>query len=202
MGWTISKENFLKNLTVLNELKLRGSWGQTGNQEVPNKITKASYLLSQSAGYYLYDNLNLINGVTVVRTAYPDLKWETVEQSNIGLDFSLLKNKLYGTLEYYNKSTKDAILNIPSPALSPTTMIWRNSEGTIVNKGIEFSLGYEVIKNENFTWNFDVNGATVNNKIKGLPVSEIYSGKFPVRDFQELLPIFIKTVMKQVLFIC
>lgn len=177
VGWTISKENFLKNLTVLNELKLRGSWGQTGNQEVPNKITKASYLLSQSAGYYLYDNLNLINGVTVVRTAYPDLKWETVEQSNIGLDFSLLKNKLYGTLEYYNKSTKDAILNIPSPALSPTTMIWRNSEGTIVNKGIEFSLGYEVIKNENFTWNFDVNGATVNNKIKGLPVSEIYSGE-------------------------
>jgi len=175
-GWTISNENFLKGNSVINELKLRASWGQTGNQEVQNKITKQSYLLSQSAGYYLYDNLNLINGVTVVRTAFPDLKWETVEQSNIGLDFSLWKNKLYGSLEYYNKSTKNAILRIPSPALSPTPYIWRNSDGTIKNKGFEFTIGSEIIKNENFTWNLDVNGATVNNKIEGLPVSEIYSG--------------------------
>ena len=176
VGWTISKENFMKDSQIINELKLRGSWGQTGNQEVPNKITKASYSLAQPAGYYLYDNLNLINGVLINRTEFPDLKWETVEQSNIGLDFSLWKNKVYGSLEYYNKSTKDAILNISSPVLSPTPMIWRNSNGTIVNKGIEFSLGSEIIRNENFTWNLDVNGATVNNKIKDLPVSEIYSG--------------------------
>jgi len=176
VGWTISKENFLKDSQIINELKLRGSWGQTGNQEVPNKITKASYSLAQPAGYYLYDNLNLINGVLINRTEFPDLKWETVEQSNIGLDFSLWKNKVYGSVEYYNKSTKDAILNISSPVLSPTPMIWRNSNGTIVNKGIEFSLGSEIIRNENFTWNLDVNGATVNNKIKDLPVSEIYSG--------------------------
>ncbi|WEK70431.1 MAG: SusC/RagA family TonB-linked outer membrane protein [Candidatus Chryseobacterium colombiense] len=176
VGWTISNENFLKGNSIINELKLRASWGQTGNQEVQNKITKQSYLLSQSAGYYLYDNLNLINGVTVVRTPFPDLKWETVEQTNIGLDFSLWKNKVYGSLEYYNKSTKDAILRISSPALSPTPMIWRNSDGTIINKGFEFSIGSEIIKNENFTWNLDVNGATVHNEVKGLPVSEIYSG--------------------------
>ncbi|MCJ8152950.1 SusC/RagA family TonB-linked outer membrane protein [Chryseobacterium sp. SSA4.19] len=175
-GWTISNENFLKGSSIINELKLRASWGQTGNQEVPNKITKASYSLAPSAGYYLYDNLNLINGVLINRTEFPDLKWETVEQTNIGLDFSLWKNKLYGSLEYYNKSTKDAILYIPSPVLSPTTYIWRNSNGTIVNKGFEFSLGSEIIKNENFTWNLDVNGATVNNKVKELTVTEIYSG--------------------------
>lgn len=175
VGWTISRENFLKDNKIINELKLRASWGQTGNQEVPNKITKASYILSPSSGYYLYDNLNLINGVNIIRTPFPDLKWETVEQTNIGLDFSLWKNKLYGSLEYYNKSTKDAILFIPSPALSPTPYIWKNSDGTIVNKGIEFSLGSEIIRNENFTWNLDVNGATVNNKIKGLP-TVIYSG--------------------------
>lgn len=177
LGWTISNENFLKGNSIINELKLRGSWGQTGNQEVPNKITKASYSLAASAGYYFYDNLNLINGVLINRTEFPDLKWETVEQSNIGLDFSLWKNKVYGSLEYYNKSTKDAILYIPSPALSPTPNIWRNSDGTIVNKGIEFSLGTEIIKNENFTWNLDVNGATVNNKVKELSVTEIYSGE-------------------------
>ncbi|KAA2221636.1 SusC/RagA family TonB-linked outer membrane protein [Chryseobacterium sediminis] len=176
-GWTISKENFLKDVSFINELKLRGSWGETGNQEVLNKITKASYLLSQSAGYYLYDNLNLINGVQVVRTPNPNLKWEVVAQTNVGLDFSLFRNKLYGSLEYYNKTTKNPILFIPSTPLSPTDFVWLNADGKIVNKGFEFSLGSEIIKNENFTWNLDINGATVNNVVKDLPVSGINSGE-------------------------
>ena len=177
VGWTVSNENFLKDSGIINELKLRGSWGQTGNQEVPNKITQASSSLTQAAGYYLYDNLNLINGVSISRTVNPDLKWEVVEQTNIGTDFSLWKNKLYGSLEYYHKTTKDPILNIPSSPLSPTNNVWRNVDAQIVNKGFEFSLGSEIIKNENFTWNFDVNGATVNNVVKDLPVSAVYSGE-------------------------
>ncbi|WP_267403797.1 MULTISPECIES: SusC/RagA family TonB-linked outer membrane protein [unclassified Chryseobacterium] len=177
VGWTMSNENFLKDSRIINELKLRGSWGQTGNQEVPNKITQASSSLAQSAGYYLYDNLDLVNGVVINRTVNPDLKWEVVEQTNIGADFSLWRNRLYGSLEYYNKVTRDPILNIPSSPLSPTSTVWRNVDAQIVNKGFEFSIGSEIIKNENFTWNFDVNGATVNNVIKGLPVSAIYSGE-------------------------
>jgi len=177
VGWTISNENFLQDSQFVNELKLRGSWGQTGNQEVPNKITQASSSLAQSAGYYLYDNLDLVNGVVINRTVNPDLKWEVVEQTNIGADFSLWRNRLYGSLEYYNKVTRDPILNIPSSPLSPTSTVWRNVDAQIVNKGFEFSIGSEIIKNENFTWNFDVNGATVNNVIKGLPVSAIYSGE-------------------------
>ncbi|SMP05680.1 SusC/RagA family TonB-linked outer membrane protein [Chryseobacterium profundimaris] len=177
VGWTVSNENFLKDSQIINELKLRGSWGQTGNQEVPNKITQASSSLTQGSGYYLYSNLNLINGVSINRTVNPDLKWEVVEQSNIGADFSLWKNKLYGSLEYYHKTTKDPILNIPSSPLSPTSTVWRNVDAKIVNKGFEFSLGSEVIRNENFTWNVDVNGATVNNEVRDLPVSAIYSGE-------------------------
>ncbi|MBO9692409.1 TonB-dependent receptor [Chryseobacterium sp.] len=177
VGWTISNENFLKDSQIINELKLRGSWGQTGNQEVPNKITQASSSLSPAGGYYLYDNLNLINGVVINRTPNPDLKWEVVEQTNIGADFSLWRNKLYGSLEYYNKTTKDPILNIPSRPLSPTSTVWKNVDAKIVNKGFEFSLGSEIIKTENFTWNVDVNGATVNNVVKDLPVSAIYSGE-------------------------
>ena len=177
VGWTVSKENFLKDISWINELKIRGSWGETGNQEVLNKITKASYLLSQSAGYYLYDNLNLINGVQVVRTPNPNLKWEVVAQTNIGLDFSLFSNKVYGSLEYYNKTTKNPILFIPSTPLSPTDFVWLNADGKIRNKGIEFSLGTEIIKNGNFTWNLDINGATVHNVVKDLPVSGINSGE-------------------------
>ncbi len=176
LGWNIANESFLKESSALNNLKLRASWGQTGNQEVENKITQASYSLAGADGYYLYDDLNLVNGVSVNRTPNPDLKWEVVTQYNVGLDFNLWNDKLYGTLDYFNKTTTDAILNIPSQALSPTTTIWTNIDGKIINKGIEFMLGSKLVDTKNFTWNIDMNGATLNNKIQDLPVSEILTG--------------------------
>lgn len=162
--------------TTDNELKLRGSWGQTGNQEVQNKITQAAYALSGADGYYLYDDLELVNGISVARTPNPDLKWEVVTQYNIGLDFSFWNDKLYGSVDYYNKTTTDAILNTPAPVLSPTTTVWGNIDGKIVNKGIEFMIGSKIVDTDDFTWSMDVNGATLNNKIEDLPVSEILSG--------------------------
>lgn len=176
LGWNIANENFLKESTAINNLKLRASWGQTGNQEVENKITQASYSLAGADGYYLYNDLNLVNGISVNRTPNPDLKWEVVTQYNLGLDFNLWNDKLYGTLDYFNKTTTDAILNVPSQALSPTTTIWTNIDGEIINKGFEFMLGSKLIDKKDFSWNVDVNGATLNNKIENLPVSEILTG--------------------------
>lgn len=176
LGWNISKEKFLEDVSAVNNLKLRASWGQTGNQEVENKITQASYSLSGADGYYLYNDLNLVNGVSVNRTPNPDLKWEVVTQFNLGLDFSLWNDKLYGTVDYFNKITTDAILNVPSQALSPTNTIWTNIDGEIKNKGIELMLGSKVIDNKDFSWNVDMNGATLRNKIENLPVSEILTG--------------------------
>ena len=176
VGWTLSQENFLKDIDVIQDLKLRASWGQTGNQEVPNKITQASYSLSTGAGYYMYDDLNLINGTTVNRTANPDLRWELVEQYNIGVDFGFWKGKLYGSLDYYNKTTKNPILNIPSGPLSPTTTIWKNVDARIINKGLELMLGSQLIRSKDFSWSVDVNGSTLSNVIEDLPVSELYSG--------------------------
>ncbi len=176
LGWNLSQEDFMKSLSQVESIKLRASWGQTGNQEVQNKITKASYALSTGDGYYLYDDLALVNGVSVTRTPNPDLKWEVVSQYNVGLDFELWKGKLYGTFDYFNKTTTDAILNIPSQVLSPTNTVWVNIDGEIVNKGFEFMLGTKLINTKNFSWSADVNGATLNNKIQNLPVSEILSG--------------------------
>lgn len=174
-GWNLTREKFLENVSAIRSLKLRASWGQTGNQEVPNKITQASYSLSSAAGYYL-DGVNLVNGVTVNRTANPNLKWETVEQYNVGVDFELFRNKLYGSIEYYNKTTKDPILNIPSEPLSPTTTVWKNVSGQIVNKGVEITLGSQIINTKDLGLSVDVNGSTLSNTIKGLPISELYSG--------------------------
>lgn len=176
LGWNIAAEDFLKSIPTINELKLRASWGETGNQEVQNKITQASYSLSGADGYYLYDDLELVNGISVARTPNPDLKWEVVTQYNVGLDFEFLQGKLYGTLDYFNKTTTDAILNIPSQVLSPTNTVWVNVDGKIINKGLEFLLGYRLMDKGNFKWSADVNGATLKNVIKGLPVSEILSG--------------------------
>ncbi|WP_149206848.1 SusC/RagA family TonB-linked outer membrane protein [Flavobacterium johnsoniae] len=176
LGWNISNENFLKDSQTINNLKLRASWGQTGNQEVPNKQTKASYSLAGPDGYYLYDDLNLVNGVSVSRTANPDLKWEVVTQYNLGLDFNLWNDKFYGTVDYFNKTTTDAILYIPSTPLSQTKFIWTNIDGKIVNKGIEIMLGSKIIDKKDFSWNVDVNGSTLNNKIENLPLSEILTG--------------------------
>ena len=174
-GWNLTREKFMENVSLINNLKLRASWGQTGNQEVPNKITQASYTQSASSGYYL-DGTTLVNGVTVNRTANPNLKWELVEQYNIGTDFELLKSKLYGSIEYYNKTTKDPILYIPSEPLSPTSMVWKNVGAQIVNKGVEFTLGSQLINTKDLNWTVDVNGATVKNTIKDLPVSQLFSG--------------------------
>lgn len=176
LGWNIAKEDFLQNSTLVNDLKLRASWGQTGNQEVQNKITKASYALSAPDGYYLNSDLALVNGVSVTRTPNPDLKWEVVSQFNIGVDFELLKGKIYGTIDYFNKTTTDAILYIPSQVLSPTSKVWVNIDGKIVNKGVEVMLGSRLINSKNFSLNVDANAATLDNKIQGLPVSEILSG--------------------------
>jgi len=176
LGWNIANESFLKDTNGLDNLKLRASWGQTGNQEVENKITQASYSLSGADGYYLNNDLTLVNGITVNRTPNPDLKWEVVTQYNVGLDFNLWNDKFYGTVDYFNKTTTDAILNVPSQALSPTTTIWTNIDGKIVNKGVEIMLGSKIVDTKDFSWNIDANGATLNNKIENLPVSEILTG--------------------------
>ncbi|RKD92403.1 SusC/RagA family TonB-linked outer membrane protein [Mangrovibacterium diazotrophicum] len=175
LGWNLSEENFMKNQSVFDNLKMRLSWGQTGNQEVPNKITKASYSLSSGNGYNLVDG-TVTNGITVNRTANPDLHWEVVTQYDFGFDFELLNGKLYGSLDYYNKTTTDAILNITAPVLSPTDDVWKNVDAKIINKGVEFTLGYHIIKHKDLSWSVDINGTTLANKIKDLPVSEMYSG--------------------------
>ncbi len=175
LGWNISKESFMNDVDFVDNLKLRGSWGQTGNQEVPNKITKASYSLSSESGYYINAS-GVTNGISISRTANPDLHWEVVTQYDLGLDFNLVGNLLYGSFDYYNKTTTDAILNIPSPVLSPTGTVWKNVDAKIINKGFEFYLGVNVINTKNWHWNVDFNATTLDNKIEDLPVSEIYSG--------------------------
>lgn len=126
---------------------------------------------------------------------------ETVDRSVFRLKGNENRG-MAGSVEYYNKATKDAILYIPTPPLSSTEMMYRNAEGKIVNKGFEFSIGSEIIRNKDFTWNFDVNGATVKNEVKGLPVSGIYSGEISGPGFSGVTANISETGMKPDLSIC
>ncbi|MFT3739439.1 MAG: SusC/RagA family TonB-linked outer membrane protein [Breznakibacter sp.] len=176
LGWNIHEEAFAEHMGFLSELKLRASWGQTGNQEVPNKVTKATYSISSSNGYYLNGEGSAITeGVTYTRTANPNLKWEVVTQFNLGIDFGMAKNKLYGSVDYFNKTTTDAILLVP--AVQPNfSEVWINMDGEIVNQGVELTVGSAIVNTPNFKWSVDVNGATLHNEVKNLPVTEILSG--------------------------
>ncbi|MDN3587131.1 TonB-dependent receptor [Pedobacter aquatilis] len=154
-GWMISQENFLKDVKWISEFKLRGSWGQAGNQEIPNNTYQT--LVSESGGI-----------VNVVRYGNPDVKWETTTQTNIGIDFGILKNKLSFTADYFNKKTDDILLTVGLPAVS-VGVIDRTyvNAGEVTNKGFEFGLNFQN-RDRAFKYNVNANIATLTNRVNKL----------------------------------
>ncbi|WP_231464554.1 TonB-dependent receptor [Pedobacter sp. Leaf132] len=154
-GWMLSQENFLKDVQWISEFKLRGSWGQAGNQEIPNNTYQT--LVSESGGI-----------VNVVRYGNPDVKWETTTQTNFGIDFGILKNKLSFTADYFNKKTDDILLTVGLPAVS-VGVIDRTyvNAGEVTNKGFEFGLNFQN-RDKAFKYNINANVATLTNRVNKL----------------------------------
>lgn len=185
LGWNISKEDFLADNAVFNNLKLRASWGQTGNQDgIPSNVSLASFVDSRTENdtYPLQgDEVSLDDypfGTVPVRTAFPDLKWEVATQTNIGLDFGLFGNKITGTLDYFNKTVTDVVLfaNRTDP-IQPTEKIWTNiPDLEIKNTGVEFSLDYRGRFSEDFTFNIGGNISYTNNKVENSPFAVLTTG--------------------------
>jgi len=170
-GWSINKEKFLENVSWINNLKLRASYGQVGNAD--------------GIGFYAYQGLytfaNNANepGIVQSQTAYlnKDLTWESNNQFDVGVDFNLFKGRLNGTVEYYDRRTEGLLFAVPQPLSSGALSINQNT-ATMFNKGIETMLSGDVIKNKNFTWNLFVNASTVTNQITKMPesVAEFVTG--------------------------
>lgn len=154
-GWIISNEEFLKDAQWISELKLRGSWGQAGNQEIPNNTYQT--LVSESGGI-----------VNVVRYGNPDVKWETTTQTNFGIDFGVLKNRLSFTADYFVKKTDDILLTVGLPAVS-VGVIDRTyvNAGEVTNKGFEFGLNFRNQEHA-FKYNVNANIATLTNRVNKL----------------------------------
>jgi TonB-linked SusC/RagA family outer membrane protein len=150
IAWQLVNESFMQEQDLFGSLKLRAGWGQVGNQNLPTAVYES--LLYQ---HYYLSGSNLINTTHIETIRNEDIKWETVEDFNFGLDFSLWNNKLSGSAEYYVKNTKDMLFNNPYPLYSGypgEAYIWSNV-GSMRSKGFEFVINH---KNNIGKFNYDV----------------------------------------------
>ncbi|WP_192351003.1 TonB-dependent receptor [Algoriphagus sp. Y33] len=188
LGWNVSKEDFMAN-SFFNNLKVRGSWGKTGNQEIPSKITKASYsedrLSEGSKSYNTYpidtDGNSLDGypyGIVFTRLANPDLQWEVSSQIDLGIDFAFFDYRLTGTLDYFNKVSSNILLEVvPADPVQPTSTYWDNIDDMkIHNSGIELALDYTSDEQRAFSYNIGGNVTFIQNEVKDSPYSVLTTG--------------------------
>lgn len=172
VGWRLKGEEFLSNSNLISELKLRGSYGEVGNDGTN------SYYMYKSTYTLGYNNAQE-PGILFGFLADPTITWEANKQTDVGIDFGFLNNRITGSVEYYNRVTEDLIFPVPLPVSAgvPDNTISRNV-GTMYNRGFEFSINADVIKTQNFTWNINANASTLKNQITELSngITEIING--------------------------
>jgi TonB-linked SusC/RagA family outer membrane protein len=157
-GWILSEEGFLSGIEAISFLKLRASYGITGNAGIPNYAYLATY---QGIAYGGDSGLGPNN------TPNPELQWEKTAQADIGVDFGFFNDKLTGEIDYYDKQTSDLLLNAPIPATSGFTTQFRNV-GELTNKGFEIVLNYTIFKNSDLSVSVGGNYANNTNEITKL----------------------------------
>ena len=162
-AWKIKNENFLKDVNVISDLKLRGGWGQTGQQEIGGWYNSfPSYNISeQTAQYGFAEQYYRMYRPTQYN---PNLTWETTETINAGLDFGILNNRITGSFDWFKKKTKDLLANVQVPAGEFSNRNNKNI-GEMETDGLEFLINVKAIKKENLTWDFSFNVAHYNPKI-------------------------------------
>ena len=154
-GWRISQEKFMENINWISNLKLRASWGKSGNQEIPDHAYET--VVTKVGGV-----------VNTIRYGNPDIKWESTTQTNYGFDLSVAKNKLFFTADYFIKTTNDILLSVGLPAVS-VGVIQKTfvNAGEVSNKGFEFGLNFQNNDNE-FKYSVNANVATLTNRVDKL----------------------------------
>ena len=175
VAWNLSNEEFLKGSSTINDLKLRAGFGQVGNV---NGLGSFKYMtrydISQSTAYYQFGN-------QFYQTYRPapiskGIKWEIAETLNIGLDYSLFKNRVYGTIDVYQKRTKDLIANVyVDPFTNFGNMIDKNV-GDMENKGVEFSINADIVRTKDVDFKIGYNVSFNDNKITKLPTDNYTGG--------------------------
>ncbi|WMI66091.1 TonB-dependent receptor [Aestuariibaculum sp. YM273] len=159
-SWRISQEEFMKDVSFVNNLKLRGSYGEVGNDQLGN------YYVSQPL-YAIYPNAGT-PGLRWDTTGNADLQWETSESWDVALEFGLFNNRLTGAFEFYKKISSDLLYNVPIPP-SEGQIEAPDNVGDLFNQGLEIGLNGLIVNKKNFTWNLGINASTLKNEITYLP---------------------------------
>lgn len=158
-GWNLKQENFLKGANNINDLKLRASYGQTGNDQIGNFDSRGLYGSGR-----IYNNAPAINPTQL---ANPDLRWETREEWNLGLDFGFFRNRVNGSIDYYSRKNNDLLLNRPIYQTTGFTSITQNL-GSMLNRGIELQLNVKLVESKDFNWETRFNISYNHNEVLSL----------------------------------
>ncbi len=152
--WNIANENFLKDNNLFSGLDLRATWGITGSQDFPAGASIDQYAFGS------------FGSAKQINAGNPNLKWEQTAQYDFGFDFSLFKNRVYGTFDYYHKDKTNILFQgiVIQPAPAGAT-VWYNLPGHLINDGIEVSVGATIVEHKDFTWDLSLNFATNHNII-------------------------------------
>lgn len=168
VAWRMEQEEFLKDVSWLNQLKLRLSYGVTGNQSISPYSTFSMYGQDPNSTISYADGSNkLLTTMVVTNLANNSLKWEQTASWNVGVDFSLFKSRLSGTFDYYIKKTKDLLISRPLPGSSGFGSTYYN-QGGLDNKGVEFSLNAQIIDTKRWKWSVTGNIGANKSKITDL----------------------------------
>ncbi len=169
-AWRISQEAFMEDNDIFYDLKLRVGYGVSGNSLGFDAFTATE--LYDASGWYENSAGETVHTLSAVRNANPDLKWETTDMFNLGVDFAFLQGRLGGTVEYYTKTTRDLINTV---SVSTTQYVYGSlttNVGSVNNKGVEFSLYATPVSNKNFRWNTTFNISHNQNRVVELSNSE------------------------------
>ncbi len=177
LGWRLSQEKFIENSKTINDLKLRASWGQAGNQFTGANNAYISQLGLTSAYVIGKDQTVIIAPASIV-LANPDLKWEKSNQTNIGVDVTLFDNSLDFSVDYFIKDTKDILVAIPFPAVTGFALPTDVNLGEIKNSGVEFTVNYNKSVNDDFSFGINANFSTLKNEVVDLGGVTLLAGAF------------------------
>ena len=200
LGWRLNREKFMQNLSWIDDLKVRGSWGQTGNQEISNiaryTIYVPNYGVTESGGQSYGTSYDIAgtNGGSILQSGFKrnqigndNIKWETTTQTNLGLDFSLFKQSLYGSFDWFYKKTTDILVQMAGiAAMGEGSSQWINA-GEMKNVGVELNLGYRNQTRFGLKYDLNANISTYRNEITKLPTTVAANGTFGGNGVQSVI---------------
>jgi TonB-linked SusC/RagA family outer membrane protein len=185
-AWRLDQEDFIKQFSFIDNLKLRSSWGQTGNDGgISNYAWQPLYALGW--------NNATEPGILQSSLGSKSLEWETNTAFDVAVEFGLFKNRLSGTIEYFDRQSTNLIFAVPLPLSVGIGSETRNI-GSMYNKGIEIQLGYDVIRTKDFNWHIDLNATRLENKITKMPQEskEIIDGTKKLKEGSSLYDYWLR----------